>query len=64
MSFVCVSVFFSFFFRFLVKYFQLCIVTSLLPFVVNKAYHTAVLPGCLKCLNSMLLCSLIALHAP
>ena len=39
MSFVCVSVFFSFF-RFLVKYFQLCIVTSLLPLVVNKAYHT------------------------
>jgi len=38
MSFVCVSVFSSFF-RFLVKYFQLHIVTSLLPFVVNKAYH-------------------------
>ena len=27
------------FFRFLVKYFQLCTVISLLPFVVNKAYH-------------------------
>jgi len=42
MSFLCVSVFLSFsFFRFLVKYFQLCIciVTILLPFVVNKAYH-------------------------
>jgi len=35
MSCLCVSVFF----RFLVKYFQLCIVTSLLPSVVNKAYH-------------------------
>ena len=35
------SVFLFSFFRFLVKYFQLCIciVTSLLPFVVNKAYH-------------------------
>ena len=42
MSFLCVSAFLSFsFFRFLVKYFQLCIciVTILLPFVVNKAYH-------------------------
>jgi len=38
MSFVSVSVFFSFF-HFLVKYFQLCIVTSLLPFVANKAYQ-------------------------
>ena len=46
MPFVCVCVFlFSFFFRFLVKYFQLyiCIVTSLLPFVVNKAYHNTVM---------------------
>ena len=42
MSFSYVSVFLFFsFFRFLVKYFQLCIciVTVLLPFVVNKAYH-------------------------
>jgi len=33
------------FFRFLVKYFQLCIciVTVLLPFVVNKAYQNDVL---------------------
>jgi len=46
MLFYCVSVFLSFssFFRFLVKYFQLCIciVTILLPFVVNKAYQTIV----------------------
>jgi len=42
MSFLCVSVFLSFsFFRFLIKYFQLCIciVTILLPLVVNKAYQ-------------------------
>jgi len=43
MSFVCVSVFLFYLFRFLVKYFQLCIciVTSLLPFVVNKAYQSS-----------------------
>ena len=39
MSYLCVSVFLSFsFFRFLIKYFQLCICIDsiLLPFVVNK----------------------------